>query len=53
MSEFNPDDPIVELPMKVVCMVCNTVIKETFAHWPKSHIDRMKKIPSWTGEVTE
>jgi len=51
MSELNPDDPIIELPMKVVCTVCNKVIRENIAHWPQSHVDRMKKIPSWTGEV--
>jgi len=49
MSEFSPDDPIVELPMKVVCMVCDTVIRESVAHWPQSEIKKMEKLKSWTG----
>lgn len=51
MAELNPDDPIVELPMKVLCSVCKAVIREDVARWPQSHIDKMKNIPQWTGEV--
>lgn len=51
MAELNPDDPIVEIPMQVVCMVCKTVISESVAHWPQSHIRAMEKFSWWKGVV--
>lgn len=50
-AETVPDDPIVELPMKVLCSVCGVMIKETVAEWPQSDIDRMKKMSGWTGVI--
>lgn len=50
-TEVNPDDPIVELPMEIRCMVCETLIKNDTAHWPRSHITRAERSPKWTGVV--
>lgn len=49
--ETVPDDPIVELPVKVVCSVCNVIMREDVARWPKSHVDMARRNPSWTGVV--
>lgn len=49
MSELNPDDPIVELPMNVICAICNVVIRKDVAHWRQSDVDNIKKFKDWTG----
>jgi hypothetical protein len=51
MAEKNPDDPMVELPIEVYCMICDKVLTTSVVRWPQSHIDRMKNIPEWQGVV--
>lgn len=50
-TEVNPDDPIVELPMQVVCSTCGTIIREGIAKWPQSHITMAQRNPNWKGTV--
>lgn len=50
-TEVNPDDPIVELPMQVICSVCNTIIREDIAKWPQSHVSMAQRNPNWKGIV--